>query len=115
SAPGMLLFRSATLGYRDVLADRPTTDYGGIRPGCWINTIPAGGLVLMPDATTGCKCSYLNKATIALQPRGAWPPAIHPDGGVFGQSGTVTIQSPASTPGAKIRYTLDGWKPAGRN
>lgn len=73
SATGMLLFRSATLGYRDLLADHPTTDYGGIRPGCWINTIPAGGLVLMPDATTGCKCSYLNQATIALQPRGDWP------------------------------------------
>ena len=73
SAPGMLLFRSATLGYRDLLADHPTTNYGGIRPGCWINTIPAGGLVLMPDATTGCTCSYLNSATIALQPHGTWP------------------------------------------
>ena len=64
----MLLFRSATLGYRDLLSDRPTANFGGIRPGCWINVIPAGGLVLMPDATTGCKCSYLNSATIALQP-----------------------------------------------
>jgi len=111
SAPGMLLFRSATLGYRDVLADHPTTDYGGIRPGCWINVIPAGGLVLMPDATTGCTCSYLNKATVALQPRGAWPPTITPDGGAFRRSGTVTIQAPAAPPGAEIRYTLDGSTP----
>ena len=73
SAPGMLLFRSATLGYRDLLADQPMTNYGGIRPGCWINIIPAGGLVLMPDATTNCECSYLIQATIALQPHGAWP------------------------------------------
>ena len=68
AAPNMLLFRSATLGYRDLLSDRPTANFGGIRPGCWINVIPVGGLVLMPDATTGCKCSYLNSATIALQP-----------------------------------------------
>jgi outer membrane protein assembly factor BamB len=68
AAPNMLLFRSATLGYRDLLSDRPTLNFGGIRPGCWINVIPAGGLVLMPDATTGCKCSYLNTATVALQP-----------------------------------------------
>ena len=68
ASPNLLLFRSATLGYRDLLADRPTANFGGIRPGCWINVIPAGGLVLMPDATTGCKCSYLNSATIALQP-----------------------------------------------
>jgi hypothetical protein len=63
----MLLFRSATLGYRDLATDR-TENYGGIRPGCWINAIPVGGLVLMPDATHGCTCSYLNKAYIALQP-----------------------------------------------
>ena len=75
AAPNLLLFRSATLGYLDLLADRPTVNFGGIRPGCWINTIPAGGLVLMPDATTGCTCSYLNSATIALQPLGDRPAA----------------------------------------
>jgi len=63
----MILFRSATLGYRDLATER-TENYGGIRPGCWINAVPAGGLVLMPDATHGCTCSYLNKAYIALQP-----------------------------------------------
>ncbi len=75
AAPNLLLFRSATLGYRDLLADRPTANFGGIRPGCWINVIPAGGLILMPDATTGCVCSYLNSATIALQPMGDRPVA----------------------------------------
>jgi outer membrane protein assembly factor BamB len=65
----MLLFRSATLGYYDLSGSQTTIDYGGIRPGCWINALPAGGLVLMPDATAGCECSYLNKAWIALEPR----------------------------------------------
>jgi len=64
----LLTFRSATLGYRDLLTDKGTENYGGIRPGCWINTIPAGGLLLVPDATSRCICSYLIKATIALQP-----------------------------------------------
>lgn len=64
----LLAFRSATLGYRDLLSDKPTENYGGIRPACWINAIPAGGLLLMPDATNRCVCSYLIKATIALQP-----------------------------------------------
>ncbi len=111
AAPGMLLFRSGTLGYRDVLNDRPTADYGGIRPGCWINAIPAAGLVLMPDATTNCKCSYLNRATVALQPTGSWPPTIRPDGGMFRKPGTVTLQAPATTAGVAIRYTLDGSTP----
>jgi outer membrane protein assembly factor BamB len=68
SSKNLLAFRSATIGYRDLLTDKGTENYGGIRPGCWINTIPAGGLLLVPDATSRCVCSYLIKATIALQP-----------------------------------------------
>ncbi|MCU0918194.1 MAG: PQQ-binding-like beta-propeller repeat protein [Planctomycetes bacterium] len=65
----LLVFRSATLGYRDLTGGTGGTEnYGGIRPGCWINAIPAGGLVLMADAASWCTCSYLNQATCALQP-----------------------------------------------
>ncbi len=63
----MLVFRSATLGYFDLTGTRRTENYGGIRPGCWINAIPAGGLILMADAASWCTCSYLNQATCALQ------------------------------------------------
>lgn len=64
----LLVFRSATIGYIDVASPTTTVNYGGIRPGCWVNTIPAGGLMLMADSATACECSYLNQATIALQP-----------------------------------------------
>ncbi len=64
----MLVYRSATLGYYDLEGTRKTENYGGIRPGCWINAIPAGGRLLMADAASWCTCSYLNQATIALQP-----------------------------------------------
>ena len=64
----LLAFRSATLGYVDLTADQGTENYGGIRPGCWINAIPAGGLLLMPESSNRCICSYLIKATVALQP-----------------------------------------------
>ncbi len=70
SARQLLVFRSATLGYYDLAGTRTTENYGGIRPGCWINALPVGGLVLLPDATAGCECSYLNKAWIALMPLG---------------------------------------------
>jgi outer membrane protein assembly factor BamB len=63
----MLVYRSATLGYRDLQKDKETQNYGGIRPACWINAIPAGGLLLMPNATDRCTCSYLNTASVALQ------------------------------------------------
>ncbi len=67
AAENLLVYRSATLGYRDLINDTETQNYGGIRPGCWINAIPAGGLILLPDAASGCTCSYLIQATIALQ------------------------------------------------
>jgi outer membrane protein assembly factor BamB len=63
----MLLFRSATLGYYDLSGKRRTEDFGGIRPGCWINAIAAGGIVLMPDSTADCRCSYLTRAWVGLQ------------------------------------------------
>ena len=70
----------ATLGYFDLKQNQKSQDYGGIRPGCWINVIPAGGLVFAPDASAGCKCSYQNQAWIALQPADIRPPLIKPPG-----------------------------------
>ena len=68
----LLVYRSATLAYRDLAGSGGTENYGGIRPGCWVNAIPAGGLVLMAEAASWCTCSYLNQAMIALEP--AAPP-----------------------------------------
>jgi hypothetical protein len=64
----LLLYRSGTLGYTDLLSGSVTQNYGPMRPGCWINAIVADGLVLMPDATDRCTCSYLMKTSIALAP-----------------------------------------------
>ncbi|MBT3379736.1 MAG: PQQ-binding-like beta-propeller repeat protein [Lentisphaerae bacterium] len=40
------------------------------RPGCWINTIPAGGVVLIPEASSGCTCGYSVQTSLALYPLG---------------------------------------------
>ena len=61
----------AALDYATELTkNKSVENYGGLRPGCWINAIPAGGIVLVPDATAGCQCSYLNRAWVALQAKG---------------------------------------------
>jgi hypothetical protein len=39
------------------------------RPGCRINIIPAGGLVLIPEASAGCTCGYSIQTSMALAPR----------------------------------------------
>ena len=105
----MLVYRSATLGYTDLSVNRGNENYGGIRPGCWINTLPAGGLVLMPDATDRCTCSYLIKSSIALQPYGLRAPAVTPAGGAFPKP--VRVEISGESVGAEIRYTLDGSSP----
>ncbi len=38
------------------------------RPGCWINIIPAGGMLLLPEASSGCTCAYPLQTSIAYVP-----------------------------------------------
>ena len=40
------------------------------RPGCWINIIPAGGLILIPEASSGCTCNFAIQGSLAFLPRG---------------------------------------------
>ncbi|MEX0642777.1 MAG: PQQ-binding-like beta-propeller repeat protein, partial [Pirellulales bacterium] len=63
----LMLFRSATLGYQSMAPGAKVENFGGIRPGCWINALPVGGLVLVPDASAGCSCSYQNRSWMALE------------------------------------------------
>lgn len=105
----LMAYRSGTLGYTDLLHNHGVENYGGLRPGCWINAIPAGGLLLMPEASEKCGCSYLMKASIALQPYGIRPPTISPDGGSYHKPVTVSVSADAKD--VDVRYTLDGRVP----
>jgi hypothetical protein len=69
AAPNMFFLRGYFLWYYDMLKDQGMLPFGGIRPGCWINTIPANGLVLFPEASAGCTCSYPVRSTVVLQPK----------------------------------------------
>lgn len=68
SSRHMMLFRRGTLGYFNLQGAGEVQYFGGMRPGCWINVIPAGGIVLAPNGSTGCTCNYLNESWLALQP-----------------------------------------------
>ncbi len=65
----VMFFRSYYLGYYDLLSDFGTATFGGQRPGCWINFIAANGLVMMPEASSGCMCPFPNMCTIVFAPR----------------------------------------------
>ena len=68
AAPSCLLRRSGSVGIFDLHMDAGTSNWGAIRPGCWTNIIPAAGLVLVPEASSGCICSYPIQSTVALIP-----------------------------------------------
>lgn len=40
------------------------------RPGCWLNIIPAGGLIMIPESSSGCTCGYSMQTSIVLIPTG---------------------------------------------
>ena len=47
------------------------------RPGCWLNILPACGLVLIPESSSGCTCAYSVQTSLAFIPKalsGAPPP-----------------------------------------
>ena len=39
------------------------------RQGCWINVIPAGGLALIPESSSGCTCGYPLQTSLAFVPK----------------------------------------------
>ena len=40
------------------------------RPGCFINMLPVGGLLLIPEASSGCTCAYPLQTSLAYVPEG---------------------------------------------
>ena len=67
AAPHALLFRSYTIAWYDLDRDFGTQHFGSQRPGCWINFIPANGLLMVPEASSGCMCPFPNACTIVFK------------------------------------------------
>jgi outer membrane protein assembly factor BamB len=62
----ILFYRSYCTAFYDFSQDRGLTLFGGIRPGCLINMIPANGVLLFPEASAGCTCSFPLRCSVAL-------------------------------------------------
>ena len=73
-SPNMLFFRSKFTAFYDLQADVGTGHFAGHRLGCWINAIPANGLVIIPEASAGCVCLFSIASTVVLEPRQARQP-----------------------------------------
>lgn len=69
ATPNMMFFRSKFTAYYNRDQDEGTQHFAGHRLGCWINTIPANGLVMIPEASAGCVCLFSIAATVVFEPR----------------------------------------------
>jgi len=78
------------------------------RPGCWINIIPAGGLILIPEGSSGCTCGFPLQTSIAFAPRerNVSIRSVRTD---FTSSQKITLHN--LQPSGTIRYTTDGTYP----
>jgi outer membrane protein assembly factor BamB len=45
------------------------TTLTGIRSGCWLSLIPAGGLLLAPESSSGCSCANPIQTSVAYRPK----------------------------------------------
>lgn len=85
ACPQMLLMRSYFTAYYDLQEDSGIRHFAGQRPGCWINTIAADGLALVPEASAGCLCLIPITCSLALEPR-----KDHNRWGIYSAGGPVT-------------------------
>ena len=61
-------FRDRSLSMFELSSNRAKKVTAETRPGCWINVIPAGGLLLAPEASSGCSCNFSVQTSLALIP-----------------------------------------------
>ena len=62
-----MFFRHYFHGMWDLNTDE-RTQFEGIRGGCWLGLIPAGGLLLAPETSAGCSCTHSIQTTVAYAP-----------------------------------------------
>ncbi len=62
----LITFRSGAAGFTDLENDGGTGTLGGFRAGCTANMVAADGVLLAPDYTRTCSCSYQNQTSLGL-------------------------------------------------
>lgn len=62
----LITFRSGPAGFTDPNNFAGTGNWGGFKSGCTINLMPANGLVVAPEYTRTCGCSYPIQTSVAM-------------------------------------------------
>ncbi|MFO1461697.1 MAG: LamG-like jellyroll fold domain-containing protein [Verrucomicrobiota bacterium] len=67
-----VFFRHHYQGVWDLATNR-RSQFEGIRTGCWLGMIPAGGMLLAPESSAGCSCTHAIQISVAYAPKAATP------------------------------------------
>lgn len=71
ASAGMLFYRDGYTVMRDAGTGASLMNFTGMRPGCLINVIPAGGVIVQVEASSGCTCYHAIQSTVVFVPPGA--------------------------------------------
>ena len=63
-----IFFRHHFHGMWDLESNK-RTQFEGIRSGCWLSMIPAGGMLLAPETSAGCSCTHAIQTSIGYIPK----------------------------------------------
>ncbi|OHE89705.1 MAG: hypothetical protein A3G75_06395, partial [Verrucomicrobia bacterium RIFCSPLOWO2_12_FULL_64_8] len=67
AAADCIFYRSYNNAFYDLVEDRGMSYFGGIRTGCWLNFVPANGVLMIPESSSGCTCSFPLRCTVVLK------------------------------------------------
>ena len=106
-----LFYRAHNPALCNLIEDETTQRINYVnRPGCWINIIPAGGLVLIPEASSGCTCDFPLQTSLAYLPLSRdLDVEIIADSTTKDNYRKVTLKTRSNK--GDIYYTLDGSNP----
>ncbi|MEE8452884.1 MAG: PQQ-binding-like beta-propeller repeat protein [Thermoguttaceae bacterium] len=69
-ADGAITFRASNITMWNPEQNRKTS-WSRLRPGCWLSTIPACGMLLSPEAGGGCSCGKWMETSLGFAPAGS--------------------------------------------
>jgi len=64
----MAIYRAGNVTLWNPESDK-VTSWNRLRPGCWLSTIPANGMLLSPEAGGGCSCGNWMETSIGFGPK----------------------------------------------
>ena len=75
AALNSIFYRHYYHGQWDLETDK-RVQFEGLRSGCWLGMIPAGGLLLAPEASAGCSCANAIQTSVGYVPKHLDPTAF---------------------------------------